>query len=96
MSRPTISEPEAWLAVRRDHDGNLDVLRLPDGTGFAWELTEAEADAVIAQVQRSPQGAWTVVLEDELSQGNAGRVPQGERHPRLTRAAGRTTGVHSR
>jgi hypothetical protein len=47
-SRP---EPTAWLAVRRDHDGNLDVLRLPGGIGFAWELTEAEADAVIAQVQ---------------------------------------------
>ena len=51
MSLQTRPQPEAWLAVRRDHDGNLDVLRMPDGTGFAWELTEAEADAVIAQVQ---------------------------------------------
>jgi hypothetical protein len=28
---PMTSEPEAWLAVRRDHDGNLDMLRMPDG-----------------------------------------------------------------
>jgi hypothetical protein len=41
----------AWLAVRRDHDGNLDVLRLPDGGRFAWDLTEAQADAAIASVQ---------------------------------------------
>lgn len=47
---------EAWLAVRRDHDGNLDILRMPDG-GFAWELTEAQADAVIAHVQRSHRKA---------------------------------------
>src|SRR5262245_37337916 len=37
MSR-TSPKAEAWLAVRRDHDGNLDILRTPDG-GFAWELT---------------------------------------------------------
>jgi hypothetical protein len=46
------SEAEAWLAVRRDHDGNLDVLRLADGR-FAWGLTEDQADAVIAHVQSS-------------------------------------------
>jgi hypothetical protein len=28
--------PEVWLVVRRDHDGNLDVVRMPGGTGFAW------------------------------------------------------------
>jgi hypothetical protein len=43
---------EAWLVVRRDHDGNLDVLRMPDAVSPAWELTEAEADAAIAYVQR--------------------------------------------
>jgi len=47
-----VSGAETWLAVRRDHDGNLDILRMPDGR-FAWELTEAQADAVIAEVQRS-------------------------------------------
>lgn len=35
----------------RDHDGNRDVLRKPDGVGFAWEMTEAQADALIAHVQ---------------------------------------------
>jgi hypothetical protein len=45
------AEAEAWLAVRRDHDGNLDILRMPGG-GFAWELTEAQAEAVIADVKR--------------------------------------------
>jgi hypothetical protein len=52
-------ETEAWLVVRRDHDGNLDVLRMPDGTRFAWELTETQADAVIAalqSLQRKPHG----------------------------------------
>jgi hypothetical protein len=47
------ADGECWLALRRDHDGNLDVLRIPDGQRFAWELTEAEADAVIAHVQSS-------------------------------------------
>jgi hypothetical protein len=42
---------KSWLAVRRDHDGNLDVLRMPGGASFAWELTEAQADAAIAWVQ---------------------------------------------
>lgn len=41
----------AWLAVRRDHDGNLDLLRMPDGS-LAWELSEAEADEMLAYVQR--------------------------------------------
>jgi hypothetical protein len=38
--------------VRRDHDGNMVVLKVTDGGSFAWELTEAEADSVIARVQR--------------------------------------------
>jgi hypothetical protein len=46
------AEAATWLAVRRDHDGNLDILRMPDGR-FTWELTEAQAEAVIAHVQRS-------------------------------------------
>jgi hypothetical protein len=45
-------ETVAWLVVRRDHDGNLDVLRMPDGHSLAWELPEAAADAAIAHVQR--------------------------------------------
>ena len=52
-------ESKAWLAIRRDHDGNLDVLRLPGGVGFAWDLTEEQADAAIAWVQsahRKPHG----------------------------------------
>jgi hypothetical protein len=44
-------EARVWLAVRRDHDGNLDVLRMPGGARYAWELTEAEADAVLVWVQ---------------------------------------------
>jgi hypothetical protein len=47
------AERRSWLAVRRDHDGNLVVLKMPDGGSFAWDLTEAEADAVIAHVQSS-------------------------------------------
>ena len=43
---------EAWLAVRRDHDGNLDLLRMPDGGGPAWVLSAAEADNILAYVQR--------------------------------------------
>jgi hypothetical protein len=50
------SKAEAWLAVRHDQDGNLDILRTPDG-GFAWELTETQADAVIAHIQRSHRKA---------------------------------------
>lgn len=46
------SEPEVWLAARRDHDGNLDLLRMPAWDLPAWDLTEAEADAVTAHVQR--------------------------------------------
>jgi hypothetical protein len=42
----------AWLAVRRDHDGNLVLLRMPDGRSPAWELLEAEADDILAYVQR--------------------------------------------
>ena len=52
-------EPHVWVAVHRDHDGNLDMLRMPDGERFAWELTEAEADAVMAHAQssgRKPHG----------------------------------------
>jgi hypothetical protein len=45
-------EAMAWLVVRRDQDGNLDVLRMPDGRSPAWELSEAAADAAIAHVQR--------------------------------------------
>ena len=45
-------EAEAWLVVRRDQDGNLDLLRMPDGRSLAWELSEVEADEVIAYVQR--------------------------------------------
>ena len=50
------SKAEAWLAVRRDQDGNLDILRTPHG-GFAWELAETQADAVIAHIQRSHRKA---------------------------------------
>ena len=46
------AEAEAWVAVRRDHDGNLDILRMPDGR-FAWELTEDQVDGVIAHLQSS-------------------------------------------
>jgi hypothetical protein len=52
------SDEAMWLAVRRDHDGNLDILRMPDGR-FAWDLTEAQADAIIAHLQhhhRKPHG----------------------------------------
>jgi hypothetical protein len=49
--------PQLWLAVRRDHDGSLDALKMPKGGRFAWEHTEAEADAVIAQVQSSHRKA---------------------------------------
>lgn len=55
----TQAEPDAWLAVRRDHYGNMNLLRMPDGESLAWELTEAEADAVLARVQsshRKPHG----------------------------------------
>jgi hypothetical protein len=45
-------EAEAWLAVRRDHGGNLDLLRMPDGSSPAWGLSEAAADHVLAHVQR--------------------------------------------
>ena len=45
------AEPRSWLAVRRDHHGNQVMLKTPDGERFAWELTEAEAEAVIAHVQ---------------------------------------------
>ena len=45
-------EAMAWLVVRRDQDGNLDVLRMPDGRSPAWELSEAEADDILAYVQR--------------------------------------------
>jgi hypothetical protein len=37
-------------------DGNLDILRMPGG-GFAWELTEAQAEAVIADVKRRQRKA---------------------------------------
>src|SRR5262245_44175490 len=53
------ADPKSWLAIRRDHHGNQDMLKMPDGERFAWELTEAEADAVIAYVQsshRKPHG----------------------------------------
>ena len=50
-------ESNVWLAARRDHDGNLDVLRMPGGARFAWDLTEAEADAVIAWVQSTHRKA---------------------------------------
>jgi hypothetical protein len=36
----------------RDHDGNLDLLRMPDGNRLAWELSERRADDVLAHVQR--------------------------------------------
>ena len=45
-------EADAWLVVRRDHDGNLDLLRMQDGIRPAWELSEGEADNVLAHVQR--------------------------------------------
>ena len=45
-------EAEAWLVVRRDQEGKLDVLRMADGSSLAWNLTEAAADAAIAHVQR--------------------------------------------
>jgi hypothetical protein len=45
-------EAEAWLAVRRDHDDNLVLLRMPDGSSPASGLSEAEADSVLAHVQR--------------------------------------------
>jgi len=48
---PEQADGERWLALRRDQDGNLDVLRTADGQSFAWELTEGEADAAIAHVQ---------------------------------------------
>ena len=50
------SEAEAvtvWLAARRDHDGNYDVLRMPGGDRYAWDLSESGADEVIAAVQRA-------------------------------------------
>ena len=67
-----------WLAVRRDHDDNRDVLRMPGGDRFAWNLSEAVADAVIAHVQREhrkphgqsywklsyPKGALATFLKD--------------------------------
>ncbi len=40
-----------WLAARRDHDGNYDLLRMPDGESPAWDLTEAQADAALAHVE---------------------------------------------
>ncbi|HEX6002006.1 MAG TPA: hypothetical protein VFZ16_21820 [Hyphomicrobiaceae bacterium] len=46
------TEQSRWLVVRRDHGGNLDVLKMPDGTAFAWQLSEREADAVLVHVQR--------------------------------------------
>jgi hypothetical protein len=45
-------ETEVWLVVRRDQDGNLDVLRTADGSSLACDLTEAAAEAAIAHVQR--------------------------------------------
>jgi hypothetical protein len=36
--------------VRRDHDGNLDLLRMQDGNRPAWELSEGDADNVLAHV----------------------------------------------
>jgi hypothetical protein len=45
-------EAKAWLGVRRDQDGNPDVLAMPDGIRPAWELSQAEADAAIPHVQR--------------------------------------------
>jgi hypothetical protein len=45
-------EGEAWLVVRRDHYGNLDLLRMPDGERPAWELSEALADDVLTYEQR--------------------------------------------
>jgi len=45
-------EADAWLVVRRDHDGNLDLLRMPGGERPAWELSEPQADDVLAHVQR--------------------------------------------
>lgn len=53
-----------WLAARRDHDGNYDLLRMPDGTSPACDLTEAEANAAVAHVkgmQRKVHGQsyWT-------------------------------------
>jgi hypothetical protein len=70
-------EAETWLVVRRDHDGNLDVLRKLDGSSWAWELSETEADDLIAYVQRDhrkvhgqsylklsyPQGALAAFLK---------------------------------
>lgn len=50
-------ESRAWLAVRYDHDGNLDVLRVPGGSRFAWDLTEEQADAAIAWVQSAHRKA---------------------------------------
>jgi hypothetical protein len=43
-------EEELWLVARRDHDGNYDVVMRPPGQDYAWNLTECEADAIIAQV----------------------------------------------
>lgn len=43
-----------WLAVRRDHDGNLDVLKKEDGISFAYNLnSEEEAKAIIAHTTRA-------------------------------------------
>ncbi len=42
-----------WLAVRRDHDGNYDVLKMPDGRSYAWDLDEATAASVIEHVENT-------------------------------------------
>jgi hypothetical protein len=42
-----------YLATRRDHAGNHDVLMREDGTSYAWNLSEAEADGVIEHTQRN-------------------------------------------
>jgi hypothetical protein len=58
--------PEACLAVGRDHDGNLNLLRMHHGIGFAWDLTIPDADAVIAHVEsahRYRRGGLAAFLE---------------------------------
>lgn len=39
-----------WLVARRDHAGNYDVVMQPSGDDYAWNITEHEADRVIAKI----------------------------------------------
>lgn len=41
---------QLWLVARRDHAGNYDVVLQPPGKDYAWNLTEQEADRIIANI----------------------------------------------